>query len=211
MRKGVSDSELESLYFKMGVRHDARLKSATDTVRPMELTGGEVRLRSVEPSDVDELYEWWSDPEFAGEYGGLFPKSKPEFEALVKQSEWFIIETPETKEKVGFISYFQPRWDYANLYEIGYRTKPNERGRGYTTEAVRLLVDHMFETMKEIVRIEALTDVDNLPSQRVLEKNGFKREAVMKKRFFANGEYRDDCMYAILREEWQAVRQESKA
>ena len=173
----------------------------------METIGKKVRLRTVEPSDIDDLYAWWNDKEVAGQYGGIFPLSRPEFDALVDENEgWYIIEALGDRRKVGFISYFQPRWDYANLFEIGYRTLPAARGRGYTTEAVRLLVDHMFGTMKKTVRIEALTDVENVPSQRVLEKNGFKREAVMRKRFFSDGEYRDDCMYAILRDDWQKSR-----
>jgi RimJ/RimL family protein N-acetyltransferase len=167
------------------------------------LTGRKVRIRPAEPSDYDELYTWWNDRDFSGEYGGYFPMSRPEFESLLKDSWWFVIETLGEQKKVGFISYFSPRWDYRNLFEIGYRINPSERNKGYTTEAVRLLVDHLFTTRKEIVRLEALTDVENLPSQRVLENNGFRREGVLKKRFFTEGQYRDDCIYAILRDEWQ--------
>jgi len=104
--------------------------------------------------------------------------------------------------KVGFISYYPVRRDYLNLFEIGYRTMPSERRKGYTTEAARLLVDYLFSSKKEIERIESVTDVENLPSQRVLEKNGFRREAELRKRFFNKGEYRNEYMYSLLREEW---------
>ena len=97
------------------------------------------------------------------------------------------------------------RSDYLNLYEIGYRIKPSERRKGYTTEAVRLLVDHLFRT-KAIERIESVTDTENLPSQRVLAKNGFKREGELRKRFFLEGKYRDEYIYSLLREEWQKGR-----
>jgi [ribosomal protein S5]-alanine N-acetyltransferase len=69
-----------------------------------------------------------------------------------------------------------------------------------------LLVDHLFATKKEIERIESVTDVENVPSQRVLEKNGFTREAKLRKRFFNKGEYRDEFMYGLLREEWQKAK-----
>jgi ribosomal-protein-alanine N-acetyltransferase len=59
----------------------------------------------------------------------------------------------------------------------------------------------MFRTMG-IARIESVTDVKNVPSQRVLEKNGFKREGMLKKRFYLDGEYRDEYIYGLLREEW---------
>jgi RimJ/RimL family protein N-acetyltransferase len=51
-----------------------------------------------------------------------------------------------------------------------------------------------------------VTDVDNVPSQRVLEKNGFRREAVLRKRFFDKREYRDECMFSLLREQWEKER-----
>jgi RimJ/RimL family protein N-acetyltransferase len=48
--------------------------------------------------------------------------------------------------------------------------------------------------------------VENVPSQRVLEKNGFKREGELRKRFFNHGQYRDEYMYSLLRAEWQKAK-----
>jgi len=71
-------------------------------------------------------------------------------------------------------------------------------------------VDYLFETKKEIERIESVTDVENVPSQRVLEKNGFRREAELRKRFFNKGQYRNEYMYSLLREEWQKAKGENQ-
>ena len=173
----------------------------------MELVGEKIKLRSIEKSDVDDLYNWWNDPEFAGEYAGNYPKSRTEVEQLLKGAWFFIIESCLGDKKVGFISYYYPvRSDYLYLYEIGYRTKPRERNKGYTTEAVRLIVDYLFSTKKEIERIESVTDVENMPSQRVLEKNGFKLEGELRKRFFNKGEYRNEYVYSLLREEWEKMK-----
>ena len=172
----------------------------------MELLGIKVGLRPLDASDIDDFFEWWNDPEFSGEYAGFEPISRSEVQDLVGREEWFIIFSRSEKTKVGFISYYPVRRDYLNLFEIGYRTKPSERRKGYTTEAARLLVDYLFSTKKEIERIESVTDVDNVPSQRVLEKNGFRREAELRKRFFNKGEYRDEYMYRLLREEWHEVK-----
>jgi len=43
----------------------------------------------------------------------------------------------------------------------------------------------------------------NVASQKVLEKNGFKKEGTIRKSFFAKGEWRDMLLYSILREEWK--------
>jgi len=86
--------------------------------------------------------------------------------------------------------------------EIGYALIPSERGKGYGTESIRIIVDYLFLS-KEIVRVQAITDVDNLASQKVLEKNGFKKEGTIRKSAFIRGEWRDGCIYSILREEWK--------
>jgi len=173
----------------------------------LELLGEKIRLRPIEKSDIDDLYNWWNDPRFAGEYAGDYPKSRIEVEELVKGAlAFFIIESRLEDKKIGFIDYYMVRSDYLHLFEIGYRIKPSERNKGYTTEAARLLVDHLFTTKKEIERIESVTDVENVPSQRVLEKNGFKREAKLRKRFFNKGQYRNEYMYSLLREEWEKTK-----
>jgi RimJ/RimL family protein N-acetyltransferase len=64
------------------------------------------------------------------------------------------------------------------------------------------MVDYLFLS-KEIVRIQAQTDVGNTASQKVLEKAGFKKEGIVRKLIFVRGEWRDFCLYSILREEWK--------
>ena len=64
------------------------------------------------------------------------------------------------------------------------------------------MVDYLFLS-KEIVRIQAHTDVRNVASQKVLEKAGFKKEGTVRKFSFIRGEWRDGLLYSLLREEWK--------
>jgi ribosomal-protein-alanine N-acetyltransferase len=169
----------------------------------LELKGERVRLRPFADSDLDDLYNYWKDPEFAGEFASDYPKSRAEVAALTKAGSFFMIESRSGSENIGFISYYTVRSDYPYLFEIGYRTMPSERRKGYTTEAAKLLVDYLFTTNKGIERIESVTDTDKVASRRVLEKNGFTREGALRKRVFDRGQYRDEYMYRLLREEWQ--------
>lgn len=169
------------------------------------LTGNKVRIRPLERSDLKEFHRWWNDPEFAGDYSSFIPMSFAEIEKLVKQGNFFIVETSfndnndKEKKKIGFVAYYNVRTDYPYLYEIGYRTLPSERRKGYTSEAVKLLVNHLFSTL-DIERLESVTDIENIPSQRVLEKNGFKREGILRKRSRnTKSEYRDEYMYSLLK------------
>jgi RimJ/RimL family protein N-acetyltransferase len=108
----------------------------------------------------------------------------------------------EKKEgtKIGFILHFtvQP----AGIIEVGYALIPSEMGKGYGTEALQTMVDYLFLT-REIMRIQATTDPRNKPSRRILEKAGFKMEGTIRKSGFCRGEWVDDCLYSILREEWK--------
>jgi ribosomal-protein-alanine N-acetyltransferase len=79
---------------------------------------------------------------------------------------------------------------------------PNERGKGYCSEAVKIMVDYLFLS-KDTGRIQAQTDPRNIASQKVLEKVGFKKEGTLRRNFFMRGEWRDAYIYSILREEWK--------
>jgi RimJ/RimL family protein N-acetyltransferase len=86
--------------------------------------------------------------------------------------------------------------------EISYDLVPSERGKGYCSEAVKIMVDYLFLS-KDIVRVQAHIAAGNMASQRVLEKAGFKKEGTFRKEYFVRGEWRDSCTFSILREEWK--------
>jgi RimJ/RimL family protein N-acetyltransferase len=72
---------------------------------------------------------------------------------------------------VGGVGFHGP--PEAGEVEIGYGIVPTRQGRGYATEAVITLVS-LALTMPEVAAVVASTDADNVASQRVLEKAGFK-------------------------------------
>ena len=82
---------------------------------------------------------------------------------------------------------------------------PSERGKGYGTEAVQLMVDNLF-IYRNIVRIQATADVGNKAAQRVLEKAGFRTEGTIRKLSLVRGKWRDRTLYDILLEEWKEPR-----
>ena len=116
---------------------------------------------------------------------------------MLKDTIFFIIEKKDGT-KIGHIN----GWMQGRMTEIGFALVPSERRKGYGTEAIQLIVDHLFLT-KEIVRIQAPTETRNISSQRALEKAGFSKEGIMRKSWYARGEYRDMYLYSILREEWR--------
>jgi ribosomal-protein-alanine N-acetyltransferase len=84
--------------------------------------------------------------------------------------------------------------------EIGALLFPEHRGRGLGTAAQRLLVEYLFATTLAN-RLQAITDVENLAEQRVLERIGFRREGVLRGLAFIGGRWRDGALYARLRDD----------
>jgi len=169
-----------------------------------------VNLRVVEKEDLPLLVEWVNNPEFAGEYQGMRQFSKSEFEKAFasedkhEMKDFFIEKKDETK--VGWITHFYVLHPAGfRLLEIGYMMLPNERGKGYCSEATNIMVDYLFLS-KDTMRIQAITDVRNLASQRVLEKAGFRREGTLRNTAFTRGVWANDYVYSIIREEWKEPR-----
>jgi RimJ/RimL family protein N-acetyltransferase len=142
--------------------------------------------------------------DFTGEYDPIFQMSKADWQKAYDNRPtdegWFFIEKKDGT-KVGNIGHKLVE----QAQEIGYAVLSSERRKGYSTEAVKIMVDYLFLS-KNIVRVQAHTDVRNVASQKVLEKVGFKREGVVRRYCFARGEWRDYYLYSILREEWKEPR-----
>lgn len=84
--------------------------------------------------------------------------------------------------------------------EIGYSLSPDRQGRGYAAEAVKALTGYLFGSL-EIHRITACVDPRNTRSVGLLEKLGFRKEAHFIQSYETGGEWYDECVYALLREE----------
>lgn len=82
--------------------------------------------------------------------------------------------------------------------EIGYWVGEPFWGKGITTEAVRLMVAHTFEQF-DVTRIYASTIHTNIASQKVLEKNGFLKEARLKRAIYKNDRYFDEVILSLLK------------
>ena len=160
-----------------------------------------MNLRIEEKEDLSLVAEWLNTPDYFGEYNPLVQMSKADLQKTYDnrspEANWFFIEKKDGS-KVGSIGH-RP---VGRAQEIGYAVLPGERKKGYCSEAVTIMVDYLFLS-KDIARVQAHTDVRNEGSQKTLEKAGFKKEGVVRKGAFFWGEWRDGCLYSILREEWK--------
>ncbi|MFH0868271.1 MAG: GNAT family protein [Candidatus Woesearchaeota archaeon] len=79
--------------------------------------------------------------------------------------------------------------------EIGYWLGKKYWGKGIVTEAVKLVTNFGFKKL-HLKRIYATVFLKNKASARVLEKNGYKREGIMRKFHLKDGKFLDAILYA---------------
>jgi [ribosomal protein S5]-alanine N-acetyltransferase len=79
---------------------------------------------------------------------------------------------------------------------VGYWIGSHAAGRGVTTAAVAMVLDHTFGQVG-LHRIEATVRPENQASRRVLAKLGFREEGLLRRYLNVDGAWRDHLMYAM--------------
>jgi RimJ/RimL family protein N-acetyltransferase len=124
------------------------------------------------------------------------------FDGTNHQTFWIVAEKGMP---VGYVRLFDldDIGDGTPLFDV--RLKPESRGRGIGYEAVRWLLDYMFEKWPELHRIEGTTRQDNIAMRRVFQKCNFVKEGHLRKAWKTTpGLYYDAILYGILRDDWLA-------
>jgi RimJ/RimL family protein N-acetyltransferase len=171
--------------------------------------GERVYLRPVKQTDLALLESWNNDPSILGEYNdfGFHPVGSLEKrfaeDGLISARIGQLLVVNYDNEVVGLVSYHQQRYgpnDGSVAYNIGIHLTPEYRGKGYGSDAQKLLATYLF-AVYPIMRVEASTDIENVPEQRALEKAGFRRDGVMRKAQWRTGDWHDIVVYSKLRGE----------
>jgi len=170
-----------------------------------------VNLRPASPRDADLLRQWRSEPSVR-RYQPLNELPTAQLRADVasqriadlyrgrgEKFQW-IVEIDN--EPAGCITLVVSNWEHG-LAEVGYALSSPYQSRGLMTDALGLLLADLFaNTLVE--RVEARCATENTGSQRVLEKNGFRREGLLRGYFKLRGRRVDNFLYALLRDDYFA-------
>ncbi|XP_043710761.1 uncharacterized N-acetyltransferase p20-like [Telopea speciosissima] len=163
----------------------------------------DISLRPLQLSDLDDFMVWASDDRVSRFCTWNTYTSR---EAALNYIKETVIPHPWYRaiclknRVVGAISVNKPRSgdDDSCRGELGYALAAKYWGRGIATRAVKLVVSSIFKDWPHLVRLEALVDVENIGSQRVLEKVGFQKEGVLRKYLIVKGRILDLVIYSLL-------------
>ncbi len=153
-----------------------------DDLRRLELRGGGFNDFGLEPTPVDR--EALALGPLRDERRGHMLVERTDDGAVIGSVDWHQVRYGPNPESTAIM--------------FGIELVAEARGRGYGTEAQRLLADLLFATTS-VNRVEASTDVDNVAEQRSLEKAGFTREGVNRGAQFRAGAFHDLVLFARLR------------
>lgn len=175
----------------------------------------DVTLRPAQPADAVYLCSWRDEPSVR-QFQPLGTASLSQLRAeLGRQAMTDLFRGQGDKfqwiirfenQPVGWLTLVITNWDHG-LAEIGYALSTPYQGLGLMPQALTLLLAELFLRSK-LDRIEARCAIDNVRSQRVLERLGFHREGRLREYFVLRGNRVDNYLYAILRRDFLPTLQE---
>jgi RimJ/RimL family protein N-acetyltransferase len=163
-----------------------------------------LRLREFGPAD-GSLRGQLSRPEVAGEWDSFDDPPEEMLTAPAYGGRALVIELADGTA-AGMVSFIRvPYGPNARslAYRIGITVLPAHRNRGIGSAAQRLLASQLLAGQllagPGANRVEADTDIGNLPEQRALERAGFTREGLVRGAQWRRGKWHDRVLYSLLR------------
>lgn len=173
------------------------------------LRSDRLHLRPVQHGDLDPLYREFNTLAHRGDHFpmGLWSetgfRTKFEQDGFWSENEGMLVMLDADGGLVGEIEYY-PITSYLTGFELSYLIFGGQhRGKGYATDAVRLLTEYLF-ARKPIERLQLNIHPDNVASQRVAAKAGYTLEGLMRKCWFNDGRFHDLQIWSMLRDEQPA-------
>ncbi len=155
---------------------------------PGGLVDGPTALRAWRDTDVPGLVATCQDPEIPRWTRVPQPYGEADARAYLitrydnvhagTAAPFAIVSSEDRDRLLGSISLMRLAWEHLRA-EVGYWLAAEARCQGHTTRAVRLICAWAFRSLG-LERIDLLAATGNVPSQRVAERAGFTREAVLR-------------------------------
>ncbi len=163
-------------------------------------------LRRLDKTDVNDLLTLRGNPEIMKYIPRPLTKTVEEaLEHIAKIDDgidtdqginWAICLKTDNKF-IGIIGHYKIQKENYRA-EIGYMLLPEFHGQGIITEAIQEALNYGFDVLN-LHSVEAIIDPRNEASERVLQKNGFVKEAHLLENGFYDGTFLDMVIYSLLK------------
>lgn len=165
-----------------------------------------LRLRALTMADDRDMYRYASDPQVSlhvlWEPHESIRQTRSTLRAAIRQYRsgspaTFAIERRSDRRMIGTIGFMWINCEHRSG-EVGYSLARDCWNQGYATEALAAVLRFGFDTLG-LNRIEAIHEVDNPASGRVMEKCGMVCEGTLRSKVFNKGHFSDVRLYAAVR------------
>lgn len=173
--------------------------------------GDGIRFRAIEREDLSTFVEWFNEPELREGIMLYLPMS------LAHEEKWFeemLKRTPD-EQPMAIEAAQDKNWSMVGncgFFNIERINRSSEIGiviakpyweKGYGTKAMKLILEHGFNTLN-LNRISLGVYSSNPRAKHVYEKVGFVEEGRLRQAHYHNGDYVDEYIMSVLREEWNS-------
>lgn len=172
------------------------------------LTGKKVYLRPTTTEDMVNIQYWFlqSEPQTQVSYPLRFKtvaEAAEEFRIANKTAdrESFTIVSTKTNVPIGRVTYY----NYNSLNRsaaLSVLIDPDERKKGFATQAVKLLVGYLFK-YRDLNKVYADIPDFNKAGKKLMESLAFKKDGTLRGEYIIDGDQHARLIYSLMRFEWE--------
>ncbi|WP_082603467.1 GNAT family N-acetyltransferase [Flavobacterium sp. Root901] len=187
-------------------------------MKPLYINTTRLNIRHLALSDLSDFMTYRSNPEVT-KYQGFDVMTTEQAEEFIKDNstkyfgnagEWvqYAIENSATGKLIGDCAIKLDLYDI-RIAEIGITISHLEQRKGYAKEVLLGILAFLFDEIK-IHRVVEIVDAENRASIQLLKSIGFREEGHFIENIFFKGKWGSEFQYAMLKREWNELRENSK-
>lgn len=166
-----------------------------------------IRLRALEPEDLDRLYQWENNPLLWDVGNTRNPYSRFILKQYILQSDKDIYEnkqlrlmmvSTETGETVGTVDLFDLDIHHSRV-ALGLFVDPTFQGKGYARASLHLVEDYVFNFLK-INQLYCHISETNTASRLLFEKEGYETNGILKNWIRTVDGYENIILFQLFRD-----------
>jgi RimJ/RimL family protein N-acetyltransferase len=177
-----------------------------------EIRTQRLALRDLEASDGPRIFAYHTHPEVS-RFQSWGTESVDVIQSYIRSLAVIEPDTPGSWYQVGIFLLpggkligdcgFRVLEAEPRQAEIGITLAPEVQGKGYAGEALQALLHYLLVTLGKH-RVFGSVDPENLPSMKLLQRVGMRKEAHFVRSLWFKGAWVDDAIFAILASEWKS-------